>query len=103
MKFARHYLVTFTVTIASPGVFTKIGHELYDGDTIGLFTTGDLPTGLAVDTTYYVIKDGITANTFQIATSKGGTPINTSGSQSGTQSYLKMNNARLTPARQDNK
>lgn len=76
-------LGTFTVTIASPGVFTLNSHGLNENDTIYLTTTGALPTGLTANTLYYVIATGLTANNFRLATSLGGTAINTTGSQSG--------------------
>lgn len=76
---------TFTVTIASPGVVTLTGHGFIGGEQVYLTTTGALPTGLAIDTTYWVIF--VDANTFRLATSQAnylaGTAINTSGSQSG--------------------
>ena len=77
---------TFTVTIASPAVFTRTGHELQADDTIVPTTTGALPTGLTAGTTYYVISAGLTANDFQVSTTKGGSAVNTSGTQSGTHS-----------------
>lgn len=77
---------TFTVTLASPGVFTLVAHGLNTGDQIYLTTTGALPTGLTANTLYYVVK--VTADTFNLSTSRAnayaGTKINTSGSQSGT-------------------
>ena len=72
----------FTVTIASPGVLTLAAHGFVAGDTVLLETDGALPTGLSVDTVYYVVET-VTANTFSLALTKGGTAINTSGSQSG--------------------
>jgi hypothetical protein len=45
-------------------------------------TTGALPTGLSVNTQYWVKY--IDADTFNVATTMQGTAINTSGSQSGT-------------------
>ena len=74
----------FTVTIASPAVFSKTGHGLVAGDKISLTTSGALPTGLAAATDYYVISSGLTADAFQVALSPGGVAVNTSGSQSGT-------------------
>lgn len=80
---------TFTVTIASPGVVTKSSHGLATGDSVFLTTTGALPTGLAANTRYWVIK--VDANTFRLATSLAnalaGTAINTTGSQSGTHTF----------------
>lgn len=81
-------LGTFTVTIASPGVFTLTGHGLSTADQVYLTTTGALPTGLAANTLYYVVR--IDANTFNLATTRAnaraGTAINTTGSQSGVHS-----------------
>ena len=103
MKFGRHTFITCTISNATPGVVTSAAHELTVDDTIWLETTGSLPTGLSVDTTYYVIRKGITADTFQISTSQGGTAINTSSAGSGTHKFIKTNNARLVPQVEDNK
>ena len=73
---------TVTITIASPGVISWTAHGLLAGSQVRLTTTGALPTGLAVDTAYFVIP--VDANSFQLAATQSGTAINTSGSQSGT-------------------
>lgn len=87
-------LGTFTVTIATPGVVTITGHGLATGDAVYLTTTGALPTGLAINTRYWVVK--VNADTFTLATSLAnalaGTVIATTGSQSG------VHTARLAPA-----
>lgn len=72
----------FTVTIASPGVFTLNNHGFSNGDKIYFSTTGALPTNLSVDTAFYVHSH--TTNTFQVAATSGGSAVNTSGTQSGT-------------------
>jgi hypothetical protein len=72
----------FTVTIASPGVLTT---TLRNGTAVMLNTTGALPTGLSVGTVYYVV--GSTGTTCNLSLTYGGAAINTSGSQSGTQSF----------------
>jgi microcystin-dependent protein len=77
---------TFTVTIASPAVFTKTGHGFTGGERLRLSTTGALPTGLNNTADYFVIF--VDANTFRVSATPGGTAVNTSGTQSGTQSYL---------------
>jgi hypothetical protein len=81
----------FTVTIATPGVFTLTAHGLLDGHCIELTTTGALPTGLTANTNYYVEK--IDANTFYLHAAlstalahTSGSRIATSGTQSGTHS-----------------
>jgi hypothetical protein len=78
---------TVTITIAAPGVITWAGHGLSVNDTIRFTTTGALPTGLAINTTYYV-KQVLSANTFTVSTSAGGAAVTTSGTQSGTQTAL---------------
>lgn len=77
--------VAVTLTIASPCVVTSPA-SLMDGTPVRLVTTGALPTNLTVGTQYYVVNS--TGTTFNLATTVGGTPINTSGSQSGIQSIL---------------
>jgi len=83
--YAKQGLVAtnFTVSIASPGVLT-LGFAPVDGLAITLETTGALPTGLSVGTVYYVVNTA--GFTCSLATTYGGTAINTSGSQSGTHS-----------------
>jgi hypothetical protein len=63
-----------TVSIASPAVVTLATHGLSAGDTFVPFTTGALPTGLTAGTTYYVLS-ALTANTFTVAATAGGTAI----------------------------
>ena len=76
---------TFTVTVASPAVCTKESHGFVGGERLRLSSTGALPTGLNTTSDYFV--EVINANTFYLTTA-GGTRINTSGTQSGTHSYL---------------
>lgn len=75
---------TFTVTIASPGVFTLTAHGFIIGTVVYFSTTGALPTGLTAGTAYYIISAGFTADAFRVSTSIGGSAVNTSGTQSGT-------------------
>src|SRR3990167_5587824 len=85
------YAEVFTVTIATPAVFTSTAHGLAAGDRVKLRTTGALPTGLCVDTVYFVISAGLTADAFQLSTTDGGAAINTSGTQSGTHRWYTRN------------
>jgi hypothetical protein len=87
---------TFTVNIASPAVITRVAHGLQPGYQITLATTGALPTGLTVGVVYYVQSDGFTANSFSLSTAKRGTAITTTGSQSGTHSYIVYGLAQTT-------
>ena len=77
-------LTTFTVTIATPGVVST-SVSLVDGEAVVLNTTGALPTGLIPGTTYYVVNSSGTS--FQLAATAGGSPITTTGSQSGVHSF----------------
>ena len=47
-----------------------------------------MPLGLNTTTTYYVISDGLSGSTFRLSTTKNGSAITTSGSQSGTHSLV---------------
>lgn len=78
---------TVTISVpATPTVITLNNHGFLTGESIFLTTTGALPTGLVINTLYFVVVN--TANTFWLATSYANaianTRINTSGSQSGT-------------------
>jgi hypothetical protein len=75
-----------TITDASPSVVTWSGHGLTSGTIVQFRTTSALPTPLLPGVNYYVVSP--TANTFEVALSPGGTPINTSSSGSGTQTGL---------------
>ena len=70
-----------TMTIASPCVVTGT-IALANGTAIIFQTTGALPTGLLVGTTYYVVNT--TGVSFNVAATSGGTAITTTGTQSGT-------------------
>jgi len=71
-----------TMTIASPCVVTA-NVNLADGTPITFSTTGWLPTGLLPGVTYYTKY--LTGSTFNLAATSGGASINTTGTQSGTQ------------------
>jgi len=77
---------TVTITIASPAVVTS-SILLTDGAAIQFATTGALPTGITAGATYYVHEpEGLT---FKLVDSAGNV-VNTSGSQSGTQSISNL-------------
>ena len=78
-----------TMTIANPGVITLAGNLLSAGDGVIFYTTGALPTGITPGLTYYVVSP--TTDTFQVSTIVGGSPVVTSGSQSGTHTITSTN------------
>lgn len=77
------------MTIASPCVVTLTAHGLANGNKIYFTTTGALPTGLTVNTKYFIIN--ATVNTFQLSATLGGSAINTTGTQSGTHTLFSAN------------
>jgi hypothetical protein len=76
--------VQITISIAAPGVITlPAGFSFPTGATISFTSTGALPTGLSVGTVYFIVNS--TGGTFNVSTTLNGTPITTSGGQSGIQ------------------
>ena len=74
--------IQVTISVASPAVVTlPTGFELSNGTAITFTANGALPTGLTVGTIYYVVNSS--SNTFEVSTTLGGSPINTSGAGSG--------------------
>ena len=96
----RNYKVV-SVTIAAPGVVTLDNHGLKTNDKVIIETTGALPTGLAEATWYYVIYD--TEHTFKLASTRDGSAITTTGTQSGTHFLGVEANARVKPLADSNK
>jgi hypothetical protein len=81
-----------TITIASPAAITS-SVNLPNNSSIQLGTTGALPTGLSPNTTYYVIN--VSGTTFNLSLTQGGAAINTTGTQSGTQSISLLGDVPL--------
>lgn len=73
---------TVTISNAEPAVVSWTAHGLPDGTPVVFTTSGSLPTGLTPGTTYYVVNAD--TDTFEVAATPGGTPIDTSGAGSGT-------------------
>jgi hypothetical protein len=74
---------TATITIASPAVVT-VATSPANGTAVSFSTTGALPTGITANQPYYVANR--TSTTYNLATDITlSTLIDTSGSQSGTQ------------------
>lgn len=76
---------TVTISVpATPTVITLNNHGFLTGESIFLTTTGALPTGLAVNTLYFIVVN--TANTFWLSTTYANAIANTRIATSGTQS-----------------
>lgn len=64
------------ITVASPGKVDYIAHPFYLNEPV-IFTLGTLPTGLVLNTVYYVRNPS--ANDFELALTSGGASIVTTG------------------------
>lgn len=72
-----------TISVATPGVVSWVGHGLEAGSPVIFSTTGALPTGLPAGTVYYVVSAGLTADAFSVAATVGGPAIATTAAGSG--------------------
>ena len=81
---------TCAISNGTPGVVTQTAHGLLTGSCISFSTTGALPTGLAVDTQYFVVYND--ADSFWVsstlANAIAGTRIATSSAGSGVHSLI---------------
>ena len=66
--------LTVTIPAQTPAVITGSNHGYVAGDLVSFSTTGTL-TGPTVNTTFYVIATGLTANNFQISATLGGAAV----------------------------
>ena len=77
-----------TISIASPAIFTTVApHGFVGGERLRLYTTGTLPTGLNTTDDYFVKV--LTTTTFNLYSRATNNLVNTSGTQSGTHTYLR--------------
>jgi hypothetical protein len=74
-----------TITVGAPTVINWTAHGVAADTPVTFTTTGNLPVGMTVGTTYYVLATGLTVNSFQFSATIGGAAVGTSGSQLGTQ------------------
>ena len=72
------------ISVGEPAVITWNNHGNEAGQPI-TFTNegGALPAGLTADAVYYVLADGLTANTFSVSATVGGAPVETTDAGSG--------------------
>lgn len=83
----RNNNATFTAN-AGTDTLTSSGHGIQNGELVNFTSDGTLPGGIGSwddGFFYYVVNR--TTNTFQIATTPGGTPINITSSGSGTHDW----------------
>lgn len=68
-------------------VITSVGHGLANGQAVRLTTTGALPGGLALNTTYW-IRDA-TTDTFKLAATSGGAALDITSAGTGTHTWTR--------------
>jgi hypothetical protein len=78
-------LSTQTYTADAGTDFITFTTALTNGTQLEVFTTGTVPPGLAVNTRYYVVN--ATGATCQLAKTNGGSPIDITGTGTGTQTF----------------
>src|SRR5262249_51495985 len=73
---------TVTISAANPAVVTWNSHGLIANTPVVFSTTGTLPSpllnidqGFQGSATYWVLAAGLTTNSFEISTSRGGSPV----------------------------
>jgi hypothetical protein len=81
-----------TVTIdTATDLFGCVAHGLLTGDQVTFKASqGALPTGLAANTTYFVIASGLTADAFKVSATAGGSSIDMSGAATGTYQFVRQ-------------
>ena len=80
-----------TIDVNADTFTTSSAHGLVENDQI-TFTVSDgsLPTGLATNTTYYVIASGLTSTVFKVSSTEGGSSIDMTGSATGTYQFVRQ-------------
>jgi hypothetical protein len=75
---------------ASSDTLTSAAHGLEDDEIVYLASTGALPTGLSLNTKYYVVNKA--TNTFQVSLTKGGSAVDFSTAGTGTLTWFYSDN-----------
>jgi hypothetical protein len=89
---------TVTISAASPGVITLASHGFATNDPVVFANTGGaLPVAIVAGTKYFV-KTVLSANTFTISATAGGTAINTATTGTGTHSVTSLYSALSSDA-----
>ncbi len=74
-----------TITVGSPTIINAVGHGYTGGETIKFESSDDtFPIGITEASWYFVLADGLTADTFKIAAEPGGIAIDTSDTYTGS-------------------
>ena len=89
----------FTVSSSSGLLVSSASHNLSNDDQIYVQTSATLPTGLSINTNYYVISK--TDDTFKLSTTRGGSAIAYTNAGSGTHTWYKNVNLILAKVADD--
>jgi hypothetical protein len=81
-------LKPFTAAVTDIITSTNASHNLKSTDRMYMATTGTLPAGLSEADPYYPVS--ITATTFKVSLSEGGSPIDITDTGTGTHYYAKI-------------
>ena len=73
---------------ATTDLLTLTTHGLVAGVTLRFTTDDTLPGGLAINTNYYVLADGLTVDDFKVSLVPNGVPVDITSTGSGTQTAL---------------
>ena len=75
---------------------TATAHGFAAGDQVTFTaTSGDLPTGLLQQTTYWVRSGGLTADQFTLAATPGGTQLDLTGTAGGSYRVTRLGKSDL--------
>lgn len=86
--------LSFTATDGTPCLFTASGSAYANGDAVAL-SGSSLPAGFTAGVTYYVVN--VSADTFNLAATSGGTAINSTSSGTGTVATAVTDISTLAP------
>lgn len=94
----RHVPKNVTISIAEQAIFTSAGHGFTAGTKVRIVpdSSSTLPTGIAANTEYFVLDTDLTQNSFKLATTENGTPLETTAAGTGT--YKVVSGRYLTTA-----
>lgn len=96
-------VIPATTATAATNLINSTAHGLVEGDLV-IFTALTGGNGLATDTPYFVIADGLTANAFKVSATRRGTEIDiTSDATAATAVAAKclVNSVSLTEVDRD--
>ncbi len=73
--------------------FPNTAFTFVNGDLVRIVSTGTVPTGLAIDTNYYVVSTNSTG--FKLSATDGGSAINLTGEGTGTHTIYRTLNSMM--------